>query len=177
MADVEIKGMKELYEALSTKIPRRLEGRYLQKALSAGTSEVIKVARRNARRGGSGTLARAIYAKRGRKSSPIQEVRYISVRKGKRFQSTATGGRRKKSADAYYARFVEYGRGLIRPDKKEVLRFTGRDGEVVYTKQSGPMRPRPFMRPAWDSTKEIAVRRFRDKLGELFEDSVRRARF
>ena len=164
MADVEIKGMRELYEALSTKIPRRMEGKILQSALTAGTSLLVKEARANIIGGGTkrqqkaqaafvgpsnqprsitGTLRRAIYAKRGKKSNAEQEVRYVSVRRGKLAQK---GGK-----DAWYARLVEYG-----------------------TKYA---RPHPFMRPAWARGQRPAVDKVIEKLRVNIDKAVKAARW
>lgn len=104
---VEIKGQKELYVALSTRIPYALEAKALQSALSSGARLIVDEAKANVGLGGqypatrTGTLERAIYQSRGKKTTPTQAVRIVSVRKGKRFQ--------KSNRDAYYGRWVEFG--------------------------------------------------------------------
>ena len=54
-----------------------------------------------------------------------------------------------------YALDVHEGTGIygprrrpIRPKRAKVLRFKGRGGRIVYTKQVKGMRPRPFLRDA-----------------------------
>ena len=162
MQEVEIKGLRQLYETLSTKIPRRMEGKVLQKALAAGTAETVKAARRNIGANGgpenrTGTLRRAIYAARGKTSTPTQEVRIVNVRRGKRYRKG------KSNRDAYYARWVEYGH-RERQGKDSV----------------GPPKfipPRPFMRPAFESTKNTSVDRIIEKLRVVLADAVARSRF
>ena len=46
-------------------------------------------------------------------------------------------------ASIFYAKFVEYGRGPVRPVRAKVLHWDG-----VFTKYAGPAAPRPFIRPA-----------------------------
>ena len=164
MDEVRIKGMRELYEALSTKIPRHMEAKLLQSALAAGTSDIVRAARANIIGGGgkaqtkreakfvgptnkpqsrTGTLRRSIYAKRGRKSNPMMEVRIVSVYRGKRSA--------KKGKDAWYARLVEYG--------------------------SRYAAPRPFMRPAWEAKQRPAVDKVLVKLRSGITKAVSSARW
>lgn len=201
MADVEIKGMRELYETLSTKIPQGMEKALLQKALAAGTAEIVKRAKANIRgqvpedyvgppapypRSRTGTLKRAIYSARGKKSNAEQEVRIVNVRRGKRYQNRKSG-----SADAYYARMVEYGHRvgvagsrLIREtraktkkgfDRYERLRAAG-TLKGVHSMHK-PVPPKPFMRPAWDSGQQAALQRITEKLRDVVEQAARRSRF
>lgn len=157
MNEVKILGARELYQALSTTIPRNMEGKVLQKALSAGTKLVLQSARRNAARGGGDfpasrtrTLVRAIYAARSKfNQSPTLEVRVVGVRKGKKAS--------KKGKDAWYAKFIEYGRRAIRAKNGKLLVFKGTDGEQVFAKQVAAAPARPFMRPAWEENKDKAL--------------------
>jgi len=47
-----------------------------------------------------------------------------------------------------YAVWIERGRGPVVADKGEALRFENEDGEVIFRKSVGPVKPKPFMRPA-----------------------------
>lgn len=176
MADVEIKGMRELYIALSTKLPRNMEGRLLQKALAAGTAPLVKQARSNIRgqvaedfvgppvpypRSRTGTLKRAIYASRGKTSTPEKEVRIVSVRRG--------GRAAKRGLDAYYARWVEYGHRVGRKGKR-----LSRTSDVA---PSGRVMPKPFMRPAWDTTQRQSLDRITDGLRVQLERAIAASRF
>lgn len=154
MADeVKIVGMRELYEALSTKIPRNMEAKVLQKALAAGTAVTLKQARRNAPKD-TGVLRRALFAKRSRfGQSPTMEVRIIGVRKGKKAQ--------KNNRDAYYARWIEYGH-RARTSK----RFPG---PPVF------VPAQPFLRPAFESTKNQALQAILAKLPDAIEDAKRKS--
>lgn len=88
---------------------------------------------------------------------------YAPVRTGKLQQSITmaqSGTTVTITAGAPYSRYVEFGTGtrgefpsgiiIIRPRHAKYLRFKGRDGKMVYTKEvrSPGMAPRPFLRPA-----------------------------
>jgi HK97 gp10 family phage protein len=152
--ETKIIGMRELYEALSTKIPQKMEGPVLQKALSAGATIVRRAVQQNLGRGGSfpdtdtGTLKRSVYQKRSKfnNSSTLQN-RIVGIRHGKAAQ--------KKGRDAYYASWVEFG-------------HRGRVGSKV----AGPPKwvaARPFMRPAFEATKDQALAAILDKLAEQLD--------
>lgn len=44
-------------------------------------------------------------------------------------------------------RILEHGRGIVRPRNAKVLRFVNKQGDVVYTKESGPVDPDPVFEP------------------------------
>ena len=50
--------------------------------------------------------------------------------------------------NVFYAPFVEFGHGEIRPVRKRWLRWIGKDGVPVFAKRVGPMPPRPHLREA-----------------------------
>lgn len=163
MSEVEIKGLRELYIALSTQIPRKMEGKVLQKALAAGTNEIVKAARRNIGAGAgpqniTGTLRRSIYATRGKTSTAEKEVRIVNVRRGRRYRKEG-----KRNRDAYYARWVEYGH------------FARAAKDMV-----GPPKfiaARPYMRPAFESTKNDALNRTVERLREVLANAINSSRF
>lgn len=199
---VEIKGMRELYIALSTQIPRKMEPKLLQKALAAGTAIVVQAAKNNIRgqlpegfvgptretpSNRTGTLKRAIYAGRGKTSDTFKEVRIVNIRRGKRAA--------KSSRDAYYGRMVEYGHRTAKP-KQRLIRDTraltkkgfdryerrraraeGEKGRIRGSRTWGYSRPHPFIRPAWDATQVVATERVYQKLAELIDQAVKASRF
>lgn len=55
------------------------------------------------------------------------------------------------TATASYAKFVEFGRGEVRPIHAKALHWSGEGGDV-FAMRSGPAAPRPFMRPALATT-------------------------
>lgn len=60
-----------------------------------------------------------------------------------------------------YAAFIENGRGIVKPKTKKVLRFVI-NGKVVFAKSVGPVKPRPFMKPAGRTMREQAAKIAKD---------------
>ena len=174
MEYVKVLGARQLYEALSTKIPRHMEGRILQKALAAGAAPILRAARANARRGGdqfpdviTGTLARSIFSARSKFGNSVtREVRIVSVRKGKRAS--------RRGRDAWYARLVEYGH-RTGTRKTGYLQKRGKGSGFAGTTTF--VRPQPFMRPAFEANKERAVDLMMAKMRELVDQAARAARW
>lgn len=177
---VQIRGTKELYEELSTRIPYRLEAKALQQALGAGAAVIVKEAKANIGLGDpypatrTGTLERAVYQSRGRKTTPELAVRIVSVRKGRRAM--------KSNRDAYYGRMVEFGHRIGKDSFKgaklvRASRAMTKGGEERYTTRlfgSGKKRikgerewtnvkPYPYMEPAVRTTQtrvqDVVLRR------------------
>lgn len=63
---------------------------------------------------------------------------------------------------AFWGFFLEFGTGVRRLKKARVLS----DGTTVFGTEVGPMPARPFMRPAWDSSKAAALDRIAKGLGD-----------
>jgi HK97 gp10 family phage protein len=178
--EVRIAGLRELREALLRTIPIEMQGKVLQKSLAAGTKITLAAARANARRGGekfpdviTGTLVRAIYAKRSRwGNEPTLEHRIIGVRRGNKYgKNRVSAGR--KNMDAYYWKFVEFGH-------RQGTKTTGylqKQGRGAGGRSSGFVEPQPFMRPAFESTKNQAAVAIRDALKRQVEDAARKARW
>ena len=171
MSQVEIKGLRELRTALVSTIPANMQGKVLQKALAAGTALTVRQARANAPRK-TGRLARAIYAARSKfDSKPTLESRVVGVRRGKKYQ--------KSNKDAYYWKFVEFGHrigtrksGYLAKEhgRSQLERFRGAGGE-----SRGFVPARPFLRPAFEATKQRASLAIRDRLAELLKQAAKRA--
>ena len=135
--ETKIVGMKELYEALSTKIPRNMEGKVLQKALGRGTLILKRQVEQNIGPGYpfpkdvTGTLRRSVYAKRSKfDNTATFEARIVGIRHGR--------AAAKRKLDAYYATWVEFGHKGV--------------------------SARPFMRPAFETTKGRAFTAILDGL-------------
>ena len=80
-------------------------GKALQGALAKAARPILASARQLAPVK-TGRLRSAIYSKRSRFSTPGFERRIIGVRRGKKAQ--------KKDRDAYYWKWIEFGRGVVR---------------------------------------------------------------
>jgi HK97 gp10 family phage protein len=179
---VEVRGLRELREALLRKIPENMQGKVLQKALSAGTAPVVRDARQRAPVK-SGVLKRAIHAMRSKlNSNGIFEERIVRVRHGKKQQ--------KNNRDAFYWRFIEFGRGRVvagsrfRRTKLGKLRNYGTDAQVLGTPEKGffgksvdPAGERPFLRPAFDANKFKSLNLITEQLRKSLEVAARKARW
>lgn len=132
MADFEVQGLKELNDKLA-QLPARLEKNILRGAIRAGAMPIVEDARRRAPvlssldpRRVFGALAKSIRAigvqmKNGMLTGGVRAGGSASVGRGKA----------KLEADAFYARFVEFG--------------------------TVKMAARPFLRPAIDSKTQAAI--------------------
>jgi HK97 gp10 family phage protein len=132
MADFEVKGLKELNQTLQ-QLPVKLERNILRGAIRAGANVIVEDARRRAPvlsvfdpRRVFGALAKSI------------RVRGVQSKNGVLVGGVFAGGvadvgrgKEKVQADAFYARFVEYG--------------------------TSKMAARPFLRPAIDSKTPAAI--------------------
>lgn len=180
---VEVHGLRELREALIKKVPEHFQGKVLQKALSAGARSVLKSARQLAPKGETGVLRRSIYSARDkRNSNGVYEQKAIGVRSGKRFQ--------KSSKDAFYWRFVEFGRGQVVAGQRQRLGRRGQarnsptDAKVLGTpkkgffgKQVAAAPARPFMRPAFDRNKRQSLEDIRKSLADEIPKAARKAKW
>jgi HK97 gp10 family phage protein len=144
MADlVHVSGLAELSAALR-ELPGRIGRNVLRGAVAAGAAEIRKAAMTTApvytgevSKGHPppGTLRRALYQKQIRELSNDQaQVFFVGVRQGKKYRNQ--GKKKNLSQDAYYWRFVEFG--------------------------TSKMAARPFLRPAFEQAKMVAVERLRD---------------
>lgn len=179
---VTIRGLAELRVALQRTIPLEMQGKALQKALSAGARITVSAAGENARRGGkqfpdvrSGTLVRAIYAKRSRYgNTPTLENRVVGVRRGNKYgKSRVKAG--KSNMDAFYWKWVEFGH-RIGTRKTGYLKKQTRQGGAGG-KSRGDVPAQPFMRPAFEATKGQAALAIRDGLKRQIEEAAKRARW
>ena len=142
---VKIDGLKELDAALRN-IPAQLERKYLRQAVGA-MGKVVRDAVREQAPIRTGLLRREIVhvrSKRGAKKG--QETFYVMVRqKTKKYANNSVNRRRgrvgksyKAEGDAYYWRYLEFGTATI--------------------------RPQPFLRRGFESSKTKAVQALQDRL-------------
>lgn len=138
MITVRVEGLTELRKAL-LELPKELQRGPLRSAVSAGAKVIQQQAIANAPED-TGVLKRAIYRTRSRSgSSPVQEMHVVGWRSGWKYQARRTKkGKLTTNRDAWYGRFIEFG--------------------------TSKMAARPFLRPAFDTTKERAVVAIVEKL-------------
>lgn len=164
---VTVSGLRELRKALFQTIPEHYHGKVLQKALAAGARPIVAEAR-NLAPVQSGVLRKSIYSGRDRKNSTATlEQRLIAVRSGKRFQ--------KAGKDAFYWRWVEFGRGEITAGKSRIL-FNKRTNEA-FGKTVRAVPAKPFLRPAFQTRRNEAVGKIRDTLAKEITVVARKARW
>lgn len=158
---VEVKGLKELRYALA-QLPQAVQGKALQSALAAGARPIEDSAIARAPRGKTGRLARAIYSTRDKLASNlVRESRIITVRSGKRVHSVKGGGLFSSLRDAFYWKFIEFGRGTVTKKGKGSL---GTPQSGFFGKRVQAYPAHPFMRPAFQSEKFVALELIRQKL-------------
>jgi HK97 gp10 family phage protein len=147
MMSVDIKGLKELQAALN-QLPREVQKRPLRAAVSAAAKVIQDEAKRRAPID-TGNLRKAVYRTRSRSGSgPGQETFLVAVKKGKaEYANTArnrrlnrVGKKYQTQGEAYYWRFLEFG--------------------------TAKMAAKPFLRPAFENKKQMAVDVLKQKLGD-----------
>ena len=146
-ASVEVRGLKELNEALR-QLPDRIARNVLRGATSAGAAVIRKEAKVkapvytgqvSAGHPPPGTLRRAVYQKQIRElSSLVKQTFYVGVRVGRNAS--------KKGLDAFYWRFIEFG----------------------TSKQPA----RPFLRPAFETKKLEAIAAIKQYLTDRIPKEV-----
>ena len=153
MSEVKIEGLSELDRQLK-KLTGAVEGKIVRAGLNAA-NRVIRDAAKNLAPVDDGDLKKSI-----RVSSRVDK------RQGKITSKVVAGNKQ-----VYYAHFIEYGTAnyytgsgdskrseyKIQPEKRGALGF----GSVIVNSVSHPgVRPRPFMRPAFDQNVAKALEEF-----------------
>lgn len=145
MADgLKLAGFKELADALRELGPR-VARNALRRAVAAAATEIRNEARSRAPKD-TGEMAKDIMVKRERDTKGGMSAKYsVFVLTGKK--SRMKGKRRDVSRDSFYWRFVEFG--------------------------TSKMAAKPFLRPAFESRKEEAVKVIGEKLDEGIQKAAR----
>ncbi|MBF0438308.1 MAG: HK97 gp10 family phage protein [Magnetococcales bacterium] len=142
---VTVEGLSELSNALR-QMSVRLQANGVAAAIYAAAAIIRNQAKANAPVQ-TGTLKRAIYASKDRsKTTTTTKAMIVGVRKGKKLRTVNSRGRN-TSRDAYYADWVEFG-----------------------TKKTPAQ---PFLRPAFESTKEEALGALKTRLSKAVDDARR----
>lgn len=146
MIESTITGLKELDDRLK-QIEPKLAARELGNALRAGASVIQK---RAIERAPDNTY---VEHKKGDLKANIRVQRIRATEREAMAYGITTG-------PAFWAKFVEFGRGIVRVAKKKVLT----DGLYFFGKEVRAMPARPFMRPALDEGSARALTIMRDRL-------------
>ena len=150
---VQIEGLDQLAQALR-ELPQRIARNGLRAAVYAGAKLIrdedkLKAPKASASLGPNqpppGTLKRAVIMKQVRElSGPKRQTFFVTVRQGKQYRHQGKKG--KRSQDAWYWRFVEFG--------------------------TVKMSARQFLRPAFDLRKNDAVAAIKTRLAERIEQAA-----
>ena len=135
------------------KVLDQLERRGMKDALMKAATPMVKKTREGAPVR-TGALKKSI-GKKG-KTYPKTQTAYVVV--GPRSNFELNGER-----PAWYAHLVEFGHDLV---------FSSADGK----RQAGFVAPRPFMRPAFEATKDQAFRIYGEELGNAIHRHFKRAK-
>lgn len=170
--EFNVQGLKELH-AMLQELPVRIERNIMRGAIRAGAN-VFRDAARQAAPVDDGDLKRSI-----KTSSP-------NVKKGNVVVNVGT--------DVFYARMVEFGTatyytgngktvggpykipkrlksGNIGKRTKKALKF----GNVIVNSVTHPgIKPKPFMRPAFDNSSSAAVAKFAEYVAARLDKEVRK---
>jgi HK97 gp10 family phage protein len=141
---VRVFGLAELNRALRTTIPEHYQKATLQKALLAGAKIIVQDAQ-NRVPVKTGLLKKAIYSYPDREGGQTFQSRLIGVRGGKS---------KTKKLDAYYWRFIEFGRAEVSTKGHRSL-GTPEAGFFGRTVKAYPAHP--FLRPAFEAKKLEAL--------------------
>lgn len=156
--NVDILGGKELAKMLN-ELPLKIERNIMRSALRAGAAVIAAEARLNVPVD-SAELKQSIRTSSNSKRGTVEA-------------NAVVGNRRTKKG--WYATFVEFGTAphMIRAGKKSpVLSFRDRNGEwrrVTEVHHTGA-KAKPFMRPAFDTKGDEAVKAVADKIRERLTD-------
>lgn len=158
MITVDVKGLKELQQAL-LRLPIEVQDRPLKSAVSAAAKIVQDEVHRRAPLGATGNLRKAVYRTRSRSRSAVGKETYIiGIRQGKaKYANTKfnrsknrVGKTYKTQGEAYYWRFIEFGR----PNQG--------------------VAARPFIRPAFEAKRTEAITKFSEKMKQAIERTAAR---
>jgi HK97 gp10 family phage protein len=144
---VEVKGLRELREALVKKIPAEMQGKVLQSALAAGARPIVADAKARAPKK-TGTLRRSLFSFRVKSASTgTREERAIRPRQGKKFQ--------KAGRDAFYWRFVEFGTAKMpaQPFLRPAFESKKQDALAAIVKQLGVAIEKAARKAAWHTSR------------------------
>jgi HK97 gp10 family phage protein len=168
--EVHVEGLEELSDLLKSKLPEFIQTKALHPALTKAARPIINDARARVPVK-TGKVRASIYSYRDRDSTKVKAVRSISVRSGRRFGAK----------DAYYWKWVEFGRGESAVGKKrgaprggERARSLGTPATGFFGKRVKAVPARPFLRPAFEAQKFTAIEQFRQSLAPEIEKAANR---
>lgn len=163
MSEVHVKGMKELGEFLKTLEPK-LRNNVMRAALRQGANVVKEAVLQNVPVAPPNTENARLYGAHAGSLRDSVRVGSRVRRDGKVVAYVRAGGKK----DVYYAHMVEYGTKAHKIGKVGRMLFI--KGKWVHAPVDHPgSRPRPFMRPAADTTAQSATVAVGNKIKSVLE--------
>lgn len=182
--DIEIRGYRQAVQIMS-QLTEQMQRTLVRQALRRSAAPIVSTARARAPQR-TGRLKRSIGIVSLRKDR-VPTVIPMAV--GPVFDVSKKSGK----VNAFYARFVHEGTRERKPyavsrnsaaaDRKDarkginrarVLKFTGREGGVVYTPTARGMKPNPFLRDAFNLSSDATVADFGRELETVISRFVNR---
>jgi HK97 gp10 family phage protein len=158
--EVKVEGLAELTEVLKRKLPDHIQTKALHPALTKAAQPIVRQARQNAPVK-TGRLRKAIYSFRDRASTKVKAIRLISVR----------SGRKHGDKDAYYWKWLEFGRAEVTSKRN-----MGTPEKGFFGKKVKALPAQPFLRPAFEAKKFEALNRFKESMGPEIDKAAERYR-
>jgi len=156
----EIHGLQEVMQRLN-KIATAPRRQLLRRAIQVAAQITTKAAKANVRTAGDGLLKRSIgssvkvYRKSGIAVAMVGPRTGFKRAKGQKIRTALGEKYAVANADpTKYAHLVEGGRAAVSPKEKRVMAAAG----IIYGTRARGVAARPFLRPAFDQTKEINKR-------------------
>lgn len=169
----KLEGVEKAIHSLDG-LGRTLRNKILRKAVNASARIMLKAARSLAPRG-TGLLKKSLgvriktYQKSGAVVAIIgPRTGFKKTRQGKTL--TAFGKKMKASGQnpTKYVHLIEFGRAEVRVKKKKVLS----DGSTIYGTVVKSVPPRPFLRKAFEQTKNAVVETMKQRIAEELEKAA-----
>lgn len=160
MKPMDVRGLKDLNRALK-QLGRKGARNALRSGIRAGGRVLVKDARRRAP---YRTLKKAMTVKVNRQKSPYEITAQVGPTAGK-----------KAKYDAWWAHIVEYG---AEPHEIVTKKKTLSDGTTAFGKRvmHPGLPPRPFLRPAFEQSKQQMVKAMGDKIWDSIKKQAAKLR-
>lgn len=180
MADevIRVEGLAELRKRL-LRIPGKAARGSIAGGLRTGARVILRQAKSSAKRGGTGTLARALTIARDRRARRDSPAYSVYVRRGRSYRMGMRQGRQgskrranRNSMDGFYGSFVELGTKphQIKPRPGRTLVWYGTGGPMFARAVRHPgAQPRPFLGPAYHMRKYEALQAVRNYIAQRLE--------
>jgi HK97 gp10 family phage protein len=162
---IELTNKKEIIQLLD-KLPRAFESKAVRKLIKYAIVPAVNEAKRLAPVAKRSHLSKYGWIKPGTLRDSIGAIdmkrsKNVTVIVGPRVK-----GKYGKALSGYYGMWIEFGHN-IRRSAKGKFQSTER-GKAV----GGDIKPKPFMRPAWDNTHEVVKQRFERDAKKVFEKEI-----